>query len=291
MAIRRLLVRATVSFLVLAPIAVLAQSVTEPGSDVSLVKRALAAELRNAGDMQHPMRYRLRRSTPRLTTTKEICESKDGAVARLIEVNDQPLSRSDEHKEQARLTALLRDPNRQLHRKQNQESDTRRILKVLRALPDAFIYQYAGTGAGPTGTVEKFTFKPNPKFDAQDLETLPLTEMTGEIWVDVAQERITRLEGHLQDDVDFGWGILGRLYKGGWIVIEQAEVSPNQWRIVRIQLKMNGRLLFANKAFDTLQEQTDITPVPVGLSYVQAIHLLRGGSTSAQQDSAKQAHQ
>lgn len=283
---RRLLVRAIVSLLVLTPMGVLAQSATPHVPDVSLVERALATELRDARDAQHPMRYRLRKSTPRLTTTKEIYETKDGSVARLLEVNDHPLSGADEQKEQARLTALLKDPNRQLHRKQSQESDTRRVLKVLRALPHAFIYQYAGAGVGPTGTVEKFSFKPNPKFDAQDLETLPLTEMTGEIWIDAAQERVTRLEGHLQDDVDFGWGILGRLYKGGWIVIEQAEVSPKQWRIVRIQLEMNGRLLFANKTFDTLQEQAQFAPVPVGLSYVQAIHLLRSGSETAEQQVA-----
>ena len=73
--------------------------------------------------------------------------------------------------------------------------------------------------------VEKFTFQPNPNFSPPDLETQALTAMTGEIWIDPAQERVTRLEGHLQQDADFGWGILGRLNKGGWIVIEQADVG------------------------------------------------------------------
>ena len=287
---RLLLVRNILLLLLLAPFAAAAQNNAANKPDTELVKRSLATELRNARNTQHPMRYRLRKSTPRLTSTKEMLETKDGAVARLVEINDAPLSKADEQKEQARLTALLRDPESQSRRKQSQESDTRRVLKVLRALPTAFIYQYSGEAVGPTGTIEKFTFKPNPNFDSQDLETQVLTEMTGEIWIDPVQERVARLEGHLADDVDFGWGILGRLYRGGWIVIEQAEVSPNQWRIVRIQLKMNGRLLFSNKTFDTLQEQTHFTPVPVGLSYVQAIRLLRGASTTAEQDTAKQTH-
>ncbi|MDE3186260.1 MAG: hypothetical protein KGM96_01900 [Acidobacteriota bacterium] len=287
---RLLLVRSFLFLFLLAPLAATVQSTVAGTPDAGLVKRALAAELQNARNTQHPMRYLLRKSTPRLTSTKDMFETRDGTVARLVEINDGPLSKANEQKEQARLTALLRDPESQSRRKQSQESDTRRVLKVLHALPRAFIYQYAGEAVGPTGTVEKFTFKPNPEFDSQDLETQVLTEMTGEIWIDPAQERVARLEGHLEDDVDFGWGILGRLYKGGWIVIEQAEVSPNQWRIVRIQLKMNGRLLFANKTFDTLQEQTHFTPVPVGLSYVQAIHLLRGGSSAADQNTARQAH-
>ena len=69
----------------------------------ALVKRALAAEVRAAQDTQHPMRYHLRKSTPRLTSTKIIFETKDGAVARLIAINDKPLSAEDEQKEQDRL--------------------------------------------------------------------------------------------------------------------------------------------------------------------------------------------
>lgn len=286
-----LLVRSILPFLLLAPLTAAAQQgAVANARDTALVKRALATELRNATNAQYPMRYRLRKSTPRLTSTREIFETKDGSVARLLEINDKPLSPVDEKKEQARLNGLLKNPDNQLHRKISQDNDTHRVLKVLRALPTAFIYTYAGTAVGPTGTVEKFTFKPNPGFDSQDLETQVLTEMSGEIWIDAAQERVARLEGHLEDDVDFGWGILGRLYKGGWIVIEQAEVSPGQWRIVRIQLKMIGRLLFANKAFDTLQEHTHFTPVPGGLGYGQAIQMLRAGSDTAQQEAAQQTH-
>ena len=32
----------------------------------------------------HPMRYRLRKSSPRMTSTKDIVETRDGAVARLV---------------------------------------------------------------------------------------------------------------------------------------------------------------------------------------------------------------
>ena len=72
--------------------------------------------------------------------------------------------------------------------------------------------------------------------------------MTGEIWIDLSTERVTRLEGHLQQDVDFGWGILGRLNKGGWIVIEQADVGEHQWRIVHFKMSMSGRVVFKTKS-------------------------------------------
>ena len=230
---------------------------------------------RSIQDTQHPMRYRLRKSSPRLTTTKEIFETKDGAVARLVAINDQPLSLTDELKEQTRLSGLLSDPSRQRHRKQSEDEDTSRVLKVMRALPYAFVYQYTGTADGPNGRVEKFSFRPNPRFNPPDLETEALTAMTGELWIDAAQGRVEKLEGHLQQDVDFGWGILGRLNKGGWIVLEQADVGNHQWRIVHFQMAMSGRLIFRTRNFDTTEDETQFVPVPVGMGYSQAIQMLR----------------
>jgi hypothetical protein len=259
------------------------QAAVTPVQAQALVERAVAAEMRTAQDATHPMRYRLRKSSPRLTTVKEIFETREGAVARLLSIGDKPLSAADEEKEQARLDGLLSDPGRQRHRKQNEDADTGRALKVLRALPQAFLYQFASTGSGPAGKVEKFAFKPNPQFNPPDLETQVLTAMVGEIWIDASQMRVTRLEGHLQRDIDFGWGILGRLNKGGWIVIEQADVGGRQWRIVRFQMGMSGRVLFKNKSFDTVEEQTQFEPLPAGLGYRQAIQMMRSGTGSAAQ--------
>jgi hypothetical protein len=282
MTARILLVRSFFPLLLLAPLAVASQAAAADTRDASLVKRVLAAELQNAQDAQHPMRYVLRKSSPRLSSTKEIIETRDGAVARLLAINGKPLSAADEQKEQARLSGLLSNPSRQRHRKQSEDDDTARALKVLRALPEAFLYQYAGTGAGGTGKVEKFTFRPNPNFNPPDLESQVLTAMTGEIWIDSAQKRVTRLEGHLEQDVDFGWGILGRLNKGGWIVIEQANVGEHQWRIVRFQMAMSGRVLFKARTFDTVQEETRFAPLPVGLSYAEAIQMMRADSAATQ---------
>lgn len=261
--------------------------VAAPAQDASLVQRALANEARAANDTLHPMRYRLRKSSPRLTTTKEICETADGAVARLISINDAPLGAEDEQREQARLDQLLRDPGKQRHRKQSQDQDTARALKVLRSLPTAFLYEYAGTAQGPTGQLEKFRFKPNPDFDPPDLETQVLEQMGGELWIDPRQERVTRLDGQLQQDVDYAWGILGRLYKGGTILIEQANVGQNQWRIVHFNMKMSARVVFKTRIFDTTEDQSQFVSVPTGLRYQQAIAILRDNKTSGKRSTSQ----
>lgn len=255
-----------------------------PGQAPQLVERALAAELRAAQDTSHPMRYGLRRASPRLTTTKAICETKDGSVARLVALNNRPLTPAEEQREESRLDGLLSDPPLQRHRKQSEDADTERVLKILRALPHAFLYRPEGTVPGPAGTLEHFSFQPNPRFDPPNLETLALTAMEGELWIDPAQGRITRLEGHLIQDVNFGWGILGQLNKGGWIRVEQANVGGGQWRITHFQLEMTGRVVLKNKVFRSDQWQTQYSPVPTGLTYEQAIRMLRAdpSQTSAQ---------
>jgi hypothetical protein len=101
--------------------------------------------------------------------------------------------------------------------------------------------------------------------------------MSGELWIDAVQERVARLEGHLQQDTNYGFGILGKLDKGGWIVLEQAEVGAGQWRIARFQIKMELRILFKEKSFDSVQEMTQYAPLPANLDYRKAIQMLRGG--------------
>ena len=248
----------------------------------ALVQRVLATESRAAQDLghaSHPMRYQLHKTSPRLTTTKEIVETRDGDVARLLTINNQALSATDEQNEQARLQALIDNPGLQQHRKRSEDSDTARAMKVLRVLPTAFLYEFAGTAKSGSTTVEKFTFKPNPHFDPPDLETGILTAMAGEIWIDPVAERVVRLAGSLQQDKDFGLGILGELDKGGWVEIEQADVGGSQWRIIHLKLVMNGRILFKQKNSNSEQNYTQFAPLPADMSYKQAIEMLRTGKS------------
>ena len=241
----------------------------------ALVRRALGNELEATENRDHLMRFTLFKSSPRLSTEKKIIETRDGDVARLVAVNGQPLSAPAEQREQARLTSLLNNPAQQMNRKQSEENDIARALKVLRALPNAFLYQYAGPGQSPAGPVEKFTFRPNPAFNPADMELHVLTAMAGQLWINPTAERAVHLEGSLQHGVDFGWGILGHLNRGGWITIDQANVADNQWRTVHMQLVMSGRVLFFTRSYNTLQQQSHFQTVPENLGYREAIRMLR----------------
>jgi hypothetical protein len=277
------------AFCVLLPSASLCAQGTQPplsqAQAQALVQRALASESAAAQDLSHaghPMRYLLHKTSPRLTSTKAIVETRDGDVARLLSINDQPLGPADEQREQTRLDALESNPGLQQHRKQSEDSDAASAMKVLRVLPAAFVYEFIGTGTANAAPVEKFSFKPNPQFSPPDFETGVLTAMIGEIWIDPVQERVVRLAGSLRQDKEIALG-LAELDKGGWIEINQADVGGHQWRIVHLKLVMNTRILFKRKPSDSVQEYSQFVPLPAGMTYRQAIAVLRAlpGTTSA----------
>jgi hypothetical protein len=241
----------------------------------ALVKRVLQTELSAAEDTSHPMQYRLRKMSPRLATTKMIVETKDGDVAHLIAINDGPLSATDQQTEDARLQGLMNDPSLQRHRQQREQSDSQRARKIIRALPDAFLYTYGGVVDTPQGPSYRLNFQPNPNFDPQDLEAQMLKGMAGELWIDVAQQRVTRLQCKRIKDVDYGFGIIGKLDQGGTLLLEQADIGNHQWRTTKMVLVMDARFLIKTVKLDTTLDLSQYTPVAAGMSYQQAIHMLQ----------------
>lgn len=221
------------------------------------------------------MRYRLRKSSPRLTTTKWIVETRDGDVAHLIAWNDQPLTAERSQLETSRIQTLLADPSLQRHREQREAVDTERLRKIIHALPEAFIYRYAGILTTPEGAVYRLTFQPNPSFNPFDLETQVLKGMAGELWINVAAQRVVRLQCSRIRDVDYGLGLFAKLDQGGTLLIEQHRVTGGQWRITRMVLKMNARVLFREIQLDTQLELTEFAPVPSAMDYRAGIALLR----------------
>jgi hypothetical protein len=241
----------------------------------ALVRKVLRTEIDAAVDTAHPMRYRLRKMSPRFASTKLIVETKDGDVARLVAVNDSPLDAQSQVNEDQRLQGLLSDPSKQRHRQEREQGDAERARKIIRALPDAFLYQYAGIVDAPQGPAYRLTFQPNPKFDPEDLESQALKAMAGELWIDLAQERVVRLQGKRLHDVDYGWGLLGKLDEGGTLVLNQVDVGNHVWRTVHMELVMNARVLMKTIKLDTTLDLSQFTPVPPGISYQQAIQLLQ----------------
>jgi hypothetical protein len=249
---------------------------------VALVRRASQNELHSVAP-PYPVRYILRKQDDKGVTTKEIVETKEGDVARLIAKNDKPLTPDDEKAEMERLDNLLAHPEIQEHRFKREQEDSGRADEMTKLLPDAFLYTFVGMAPGPNGPAYRLAFKPNPNFNPPDREAEVYHGMEGELWLDQAQERIVKLDAHLIADVNFGWGILGKLYKGGSLTIEQKDVGHRHWETTLLKLNLTGMALMIKPlSFQTTETSTDFQPVPVNMSYQDAVHLLKADNDTPQ---------
>lgn len=268
-----------------------AQSV--PSADaLALVRRTAVNEERanheKAGNSPNPIRFKLHKEDEKGITTKEIVQTRDGSVARLVAIDNRPLNSEEEAAEAARLQRLIDQPELQERRLKREKEDADRANKMVQVMPDAFLYSYGGIVQGPNGPAVRLTFKPNPAFAPPDQESRVAVGIEGEVWIDQAQERLVRLDAHLFQDVDFGWGIVGRLYKGGSILIENADVGNHTWAMVHMKLNLTGKaLMIKTLSFRITEDASDFQAVPKEMSYKEAIHMLRTREDAASQVAGK----
>jgi hypothetical protein len=252
----------------------------QPQDPATLVSRAIHNR-EDAAKTHRPLRYLLRKIDDHRDTTKDIIETGQGDVARLIAINNQPLTAEANQAELDRLNTLANHPEIQEHRHQREQKDADRVDRLMRLLPDAFLYRDQGTSPCPTGkgTCHHLTFSPNPSFKSPDVEANIFRGLAGEVWIDQAQERLTRLDAHVIDNVDFGWGILGKLDKGGTIQLEQSDIGNHEWELTSMKLNLKGKaLMFKSLDIQITEQATHFSQVPPGADYRKAIQLLKNSS-------------
>lgn len=276
---------------------------TTPAEAAALIRNAVAN--RFAEDKNHePQRFVFHKQDERHNLTQQIIETPQGDVALLIAVNGVPLGPIGRQNEKNRLDALDAHPEYQEHRHRREQADTARVDTLLRMLPDAFLYTYESTvpcnvttlpdipvpGAPPrapaaaqpaTVSCYHMTFTPNPQWDPPSLEAKVLRGMAGDAWLDVTDDRLYKLDAHLIDDVDFGWGIVGRLNKGGTIYLEQTLIGGHDWELTRMKMNFTGKAFVVKPiSFHINEELAHFAPIPPGTDYHKAIRMLEQQSGS-----------
>jgi hypothetical protein len=246
-----------------------------PANPADLVRKAVANENSSANDNRHYM-YRLIKRKPDHTETREMIETDQGTIGRLLLWNGKSLTPEQREKEDKRLQRLINDPQQLAQKQKSQKEDDRRTRNMVAAMPDAFIYEYAGIKREePWGELVILKFKPNPNFDPPQRETMVYRGMEGTMAIAIPAYHIAKIEAHLFRDVNFGWGILGHLDQGGQFVVEQKPIEPNHWEPSHMVLNFTGKaLLFKTIRIDDDETTTDYRPVP-NMTVAQAVDLLK----------------
>lgn len=214
--------------------------------------------------------------------TKLYCETKDAMAGMAIAYDGKPLTTAQRQAEDARLDQLMNDPQELKKKRQHEKEDDERVERIVRSMPDAFLYEYDGTERGTDGVgkdgdeLVRVKFRPNPKYAPPSRTEQVLEGMEGTLLIDANRYRIARIDGKLFKEVAFGWGILGHLDKGGHFLVEQGDVGDGTWDIRKMSLAFTGKiLLFKHLDFKSNETLKDFHPVPRDLTFAQGVELLK----------------
>lgn len=109
------------------------------------------------------------------------------------------------------------------------------------ATKDAYTVKWLGTATVRGRACNVFELDPNPNFHPHSMFQAALEHVTAKIWVDRETDQLAHGEAQVISDVSFGAGILGKLYRGGVVSMDQTEVAPGIWLPTRYQYDFSGR--------------------------------------------------
>jgi len=254
-------------------------SSSQPGAIVRRCAQNLLKQIRSPT----PIRFQERMEAPWGSEVRDVILTKEGRVDRLIAAGDRPLNAAQQKKEVDRLKTLLQRSTSQTVTAA-QDGETQRRLKLVAAIPTAFSYQMSGTQE--SGTLE-FKFFPAEYFNPENRETRVYKGMRGVMQLDPRHDQLLRVDGEIFRNVSFGWGILGRLHKGGHFRIEQRQVLPNIWEITEMDFDFTYTVFFFSQShYIRKTSNTAYARIDPGTGRAEAIQMLLSEPANAEAPSA-----
>jgi len=187
-------------------------------------------------------------NTPRVIEDKLYRVVPDGGGTLKVELRDgdKPVDTATYNREMQNLKDVLQamsnpnDPRTKaaLSKRAKRQSDR---FEFVDAAKTAFNIKWLGTSEWRGRGCDVFELDPNPDFRPHGLFQDALVHVVAKIWVDHETLQMARGEARVTSDISFGGGILGKLYRGGVVYIEQAEVAPGIWLPTHMQYDFAGR--------------------------------------------------
>src|SRR5258706_3647663 len=267
-------------------------SISPTPEPAELVRKVVANEIKASKDENARLMFRGTRTTPKGSVTKIYIETKEATVGMVVAYDGKPLTPEQRQAEIERIQRFVKSPAELEKKRRQEQQDADRTLRIVRALPDAFLYEYAGTqpaspGVGrPGDSLVVLKFHPNPSYEPPSRVEQVLTGMQGLLMVDAQCNRLASIDGTLFREVGFGWGILGHLDKGGHFLVQQQEAVDQYWTISSMKLDITGKILLVKSlVFNMTEVFSDFKPMPKDITFAQAIDLLTKEESVAAENS------
>ncbi len=221
--------------------------------------------------------YRIEKTTTQRRVTEQQVETAQGPIFRTVEVAGQPLDNEQRRQDDERLKTLLHSQNAQQKNREEHDQDEARLRRLVTLMPQAFLYNYEGE---PSGEVVTLSFRPNPAFTPSTYEARVFHALAGTLQVNLSAKRMILLKGQTIDRIDFGFGLLGHIEKGGKFEMKRIPVSSDHWKTQFFDVHLNGRVLFFKTiGKDERELRSGFSPVPVDTTLAQAVELLNSAGS------------
>jgi hypothetical protein len=229
-------------------------------------------------DDDHPMRYRMRKVDRKGDTTREVIESAQGNVARLVERDGRPLNAAEDAAERDRLNDILKSPKDFLKHEDHGSAERNYVIQIVKLLPSAMIYTYAPSQPQPPGSTSRqivIDFRPDPAFHPPTMVSEVLTGLAGRVWIDARTQTMTRIQGTVLHPVNFGWGFVARIYPGGSIELDQKLVDGKRWAYTHLDEDLTIREVMLHTVTDkTKMNAWNLELLPAPMSFQDAVRSL-----------------
>lgn len=192
--------------------------------------------------------------------TTQLSFYKGYRITRLIEKNGKPLNEKEQRNadkdaekrvEEIERTIVKKEKNEKAGDPPDREGQSVSIAEVLRASnlinPRRESFR--------NRDVIVFDFEPNPNFDLKNAKSILkfLGKTAGVMWIDEKDKQVVRLEAFLADSFNIGGGVLAKLRKGAWFVVEQERVNDEIWLPSMAEVNLSVRVLLV-KGIDVNQK-------------------------------------
>ena len=226
------------------------------------------------------LRYQVHIVDSKGDKVRDVIESRDGTVARMVMRDGRALTKEEDDGERARLQAMLDSPAAFARHIKTDQTGKKLAADMIEQMPSAMIFTYTAgqpqraghLASDPPEIVVDFT--PDPNWKAPTMSSEAISGMRGRAWIDVRTHYLARLEGEIFRAVSLGWGLFAKLYPGGSVTFDQVRVADQRWIFSQFSQHILVRALMVK----TIKQDAEIKGTAyraiAAMSYQDAIHQL-----------------
>ena len=251
-----------------------AVSENTPLPDVSAFAASVRARLRSDRALQAQYTFLERREE---IAVSKLGKVKDGPVKvyevypseepgnlykRLVSVNGQPLSaaelaRNDAVHQKDIFARLNESPEKKAKRAREtakERAEEQREIDEIFAVYDITLIRREVVNGYPTILA---ALEPRRTYKPRTDEGKVMKKIRCRAWIHEAEHQVVRVEIEALEDIGFGLGVIGKLYKGTVGEFVRTKVNGEVWLPARARFTAKGRALFRKFAIDSVTEWWD----------------------------------